>query len=89
MDDPRARLRREQLGMVNEQVGRLEAKLDGWSRAAISRRLAERVVDGSDVLSGVVGVFEELEQAAGTVIPITAVEEVDRAEVCIEGTVKV
>ncbi|MFC7209856.1 DNA-binding protein [Natronoarchaeum sp. GCM10025321] len=87
--DPRARLSREQLGLVNEQSKRLEAKLDGWSRAAISRRLAERVVDGSDVLSAVVGVFEELEQAAGTIIPIAAVEEVDRGEVCVEGTVKV
>ncbi|WP_256393014.1 DNA-binding protein [Natronoarchaeum rubrum] len=85
--DPRAQLNREELAMVNEQAKRLEAKLEGWSRAAISRRLAERVVDGCGVLGAVVGVFEELEQAAGTVIPIAAVEEVDRGEVCIEGTI--
>ncbi|WP_256393752.1 DNA-binding protein [Natronoarchaeum rubrum] len=87
--DPRARLSTEELAMVNKQAGRLEAKLDGWSRAAISRRLAERVVDGCGVLGAVVGVFEELEQAAGTVIPIAAVEEVNRKEVSIEGRVKV
>jgi len=85
--DPRERLSKEELAMVHEQAGRLEAKLEGWSRAAISRRLAERVVDGCGVLGAVVGVFEELEQAAGTVIPIAAVEEVDRGEVCIEGTI--
>ncbi|WP_256391482.1 DNA-binding protein [Natronoarchaeum rubrum] len=87
--DPRARLSREELAMVNKQARRVEAKLDGWSRAAISRRLAERVVDGCGLLGAVVGVFEELEQAAGTVIPISAVEEVDRGEVSIEGRVKV
>jgi len=87
--DPRARLSKEELAMVNEQAKRLQAKLEGWSRAAISRLLAERVVEGIGVLGAVVGVFEELEQAAGTVIPIAAVEEVDRGEVCIEGTVKV
>ncbi|SNZ15269.1 hypothetical protein SAMN06269185_2444 [Natronoarchaeum philippinense] len=85
--DPRAQLSREELAMVNQQARRVEAKLDGWSRAAISRRLAERGVDGCSVLGAVVGVFEELEQAAGTVIPIAAVEEVDRGEVCIAGTV--
>lgn len=87
--DPRAQLSREQLGMVNQQARRLEAKLEGWSSAAISRRLAERVLRGSDVLGAVVGVYEELEHAVGTVIPIAAVEEVDRGEVCIEGTVTV
>ncbi len=87
--DPRAQLSSEQLGAVNEQARRLEVKLDGWSRAAISRRLAERVVEGCSVLGAVVGVYEELAYAAGTVIPIAAVEEVDRGEVCIEGTVKV
>jgi len=87
--DPRERLSTEELAMVNEQARRLEAKLEGWTRAAISRRLAERVVDGCGVLGAVVGVFEELEQAAGTVIPISSVEEVDRGEVSIEGRVKV
>jgi len=85
--DSRARLSKEELAMVNKQARRVEAKLDGWSRAAISRRLAERVVDGCGVLGAVVGMFEELERAAGTVIPIAAVEEVDRGEVCIEGTI--
>ncbi len=87
--DPRVQLSSEQLGTVNVQARRLAVKLDGWSRAAISRRLAERVVEGCSVLGAVVGVYEELEYAAGTVIPIAAVEEVDRGEVCIEGTVKV
>ncbi len=86
-DDPRAELEQEQLGAVNEQSMRLAEKLDGWSRAAISRRLAEAVVAGKDMMSAVVGVFEELQTAPGQVIPIGTVEDVNRREVSIEGTV--
>jgi ssDNA-binding replication factor A large subunit len=84
-DDPRAELTQEQLAAVNTQSMRLAEELDGWSRAAISRRLGEAVVSGTDVMSAVVGVFEELHTAPGTVVPIGSLEDVDRKEVSIEG----
>ena len=86
-DDPRAELTQEQLAAVNKQSMRLAEKLDGWSRAAIGRRLGEAVVGGKDLMSAVVGVFEELETAPGTVVPIEKLENVNRKEVSIEGTV--
>lgn len=87
--DPRAELEQEQLAAVNKQSMRLAEKLDGWSRAAISRRLAEAVVTGKDMTSAVVGVFEELQTAPGQVIPIGKLEDVNRKEVSIEGRVEV
>jgi len=85
--DPRTELSREELAMVNKQAQKMSEKLERWTRAAISRRLAERIADGADVLGAVVGVFEELQTAKGHVIPIASVEEVNRSEVSIEGTV--
>ncbi|WP_313692141.1 SOSS complex subunit B family protein [Halorarum halobium] len=86
--DPRAQLSQEELAGVNEQAVRVERKLDGWTSAAISRKLAERVVDGSSLMSAVIGVFEALQTEPGRVVPIAALEEVRRQEVSIEGRVK-
>ncbi|WP_396614044.1 DNA-binding protein (plasmid) [Haloferax sp. S1W] len=86
--DPRAELTQEQLAAVNKQSMRLSKKLDGWSRAAIGRRLGEAVVGGKDLMSAVVGVFEELQTAPGTVVPIGKLEDVNRKEVSIEGQVE-
>jgi hypothetical protein len=86
-DDPRAKLTQAQLGEVNEQARRLATELTGWSRAAVSRRLARRVVTGTDITSAVVKVFEELQTAPGTVLPIGKLEDVDRNEVSISGRV--
>ncbi|WP_254534065.1 DNA-binding protein [Natrinema gelatinilyticum] len=86
-DDPRTELAQEQLAAVNKQSMRLAEKLDGWSRAAIGRRLGEAVVGGKDLMSAVVGVFEELQTAPGQVVPIGKLENVNRKEVSIEGTV--
>lgn len=86
--DPREQLDREKLAVVNQESRRLNERLEGWSRAAISRWLAERVVDGVGLMTAVVGVFVELQTAPGTVIPIEKVGDVDRGEVCIEGTVE-
>jgi len=86
-DDPSAELRQEQLAAVNKQSMRLAEKLDGWSRAAIGRRLGEAVVSGKDLTSAVVGVFKELQTAPGQVVPIGMLEDVNRKEVSIEGTV--
>jgi ssDNA-binding replication factor A large subunit len=88
-DDPRAELTQEQLAVVNEQSMRLAKKLDGWSRAAIGRRLGEAVVGGKDLMSAVVGVFEELQTAPGTVVPIGKLEDVNRKEVSVEGQIEV
>ncbi len=87
--DPREELSQEELGAVNEQAMRLDGRLDGWSRAAISRRLAERVAGGTGLMSAVVGVYEELAQAPGQVVPIGKLENIDRKEVSIEGRVTV
>jgi hypothetical protein len=86
--DPRAELTQEQLAAVNKQSMRLAKKLDGWSRAAIGRRLGEAVVGGKDLMSAVVGVFEELQTAPGQVVPIGKLEDVNRKEVSIEGQVE-
>ncbi len=85
--DPREELTQDELASVNEQTRRLAEKLDGWTRTAISRRLAERVVEGASMMSAVVGVHEELQTAPGQVIPIGKLEEVNRKEVSIDGTV--
>ncbi|EMA06957.1 OB-fold nucleic acid binding domain-containing protein [Haloferax denitrificans] len=86
-DDPRAEFMQEQLAAVNRQSMRLAKKLDGWSRAAIGRRLGEAVVGGKDLMSAVVGVFEELQTVPGQVVPIGKLEDVNRKEVSIEGRV--
>ncbi|MGQ3414469.1 SOSS complex subunit B family protein [Natrinema sp. LN54] len=86
--DPQTDLTRSQLAAVNEQSIRLAEKLDGWSRAAISRRLAEVVADGQDLTSAVVSVFEELQTAPGQIVPIGTLEDVSRQKVSIEGRVE-
>lgn len=86
--DPRELLSREDLAAVNREAERLAGELDSWTRAAISRRLAERIVDGTDLMAAVVGVYEELRTAPGTVVPIGDLEDVHRREVSIEGTVE-
>jgi ssDNA-binding replication factor A large subunit len=87
LSDPRERLSREMLGVVNEEATRLAEHIDCWTRAAISRRLAERVESGGSLLSAVVGVVEETKTAPGTIVPIGDLSEVWRREVSIEGTV--
>ncbi|MFD1687021.1 SOSS complex subunit B family protein [Halobellus litoreus] len=87
--DPRAELTQEQLAAVNKQSMRLAKKLDGWSRAAIGRRLGEAVVGGKDLMGAVVGVFEELQTAPGQVVPIGMLEDVNRKEMSVEGQIEV
>jgi ssDNA-binding replication factor A large subunit len=61
--------------------------VDGWSRAAIGRRLAEAVVDGTELTGAVIRVFEALQTAPGQVVPIGKLETVERKEVSIDGRV--
>jgi hypothetical protein len=88
-EDPRETLEKETLADVNREANRLAKRLVGWSRAAVSRRLAERVADGTELWGATVGVFEELQTAPGQVIPIASLADVDRGEVSIRGEVKV
>ncbi|WP_224333791.1 DNA-binding protein [Haloprofundus halobius] len=85
--DAREQLSCEKLATVNQEAVRVAAKLSGWSQAAVSRRVAERVVDGTDVLSAVIRVFEEFQSDPGRVVPIAALEEVRSHEVSISGTI--
>ena len=87
VSDPRERLSQEELATVNREAARMAERLNGWTSAAIGRRLAEAVLDGVCLASAVVRVFEELQTAPGHVIPIDAIEEVSRREVSIEGEV--
>ena len=86
-EDPRAELTQEELAAVNRQSMRLAERLEGWSRAAVGRRLGEAVADGQELSSAVIDVFEALETAPGQVVPIGSLEDVEGGEVSIEGTV--
>ena len=88
-EDARIELSRAELGTVNREAARLAGKLEGWSRASISRLVAEQVVDGAEIESAVFEVFDELLSGPGQVIPIASVGLVDRGEVDIEGEVAV
>jgi hypothetical protein len=83
--DPRTELPRDQLAAVNTQARRLASELSGWTEAAIARRLAAAVVDGTDLTTAVVSVSERLRTAPGTVVPIDELEAVDRKEVSVAG----
>lgn len=87
--DPREELEREELGRVNYEAARLATKLPGWSTAAISRRLAERVVEGKSLTGAVLGTYEEFQTDAGRVVPIAKIGEVRSREVTVKGRVKV
>jgi len=87
--DAREQVSRAELGWVNEEATRLAGMLPGWSRAAISRRLAERVVDGVSKTAAVVGVFEALQTDTGQVLPIAALEDVPVGEVSVGGVVTI
>ncbi|MDZ7701644.1 MAG: DNA-binding protein [Halobacteriales archaeon] len=85
--DARAQLSREVLAAVNRESARIAERLRGFSTAAISRLVAQRVVDGQDVRDAALAVFEELRSAPGQVVPIGLVDEVSQREIDIEGTV--
>lgn len=85
-DDPRAALSQDRLAMVNEEARRIATNTEGWTPAAVSRQLAQRVVDGDDVMTAVIGVTEQVQQAPGTIISVDTVSEVNRGTVSIAGT---
>ncbi|SDY93561.1 DNA-binding protein [Halopenitus persicus] len=86
--DPREELSEDELATVNQQARRLSNQIGGWTRAAISRRLADKIVRGKSAMVAVVSVFEELQLGPGRAVPIGKLEDVDRREVAVEGRVE-
>lgn len=84
---PQEMLSREELGAVNRHATRLADRLNGGpSRAALSRRLAERVTDGQDVTDAALTLLEELYGNAEAVAPIGQIDP-RQYEADIQGTV--
>jgi hypothetical protein len=82
--DPRARLSQQELAAVNQEADRLAGKLTDWSRPAISRRLAKRVVSGDGLSEAVLSVYDQLWKS-GQYMPIGAIGDVNGSEVNISG----
>lgn len=85
--DPRAQLTRKELGRVNREAARLSERLGGWSPASVSRLLAERVADGSEVSAAVLHTMAVLQTDPGHIVPIGRIGEVGSREVRVEGVV--
>ncbi|ADD07694.1 uncharacterized protein Nmag_4182 (plasmid) [Natrialba magadii ATCC 43099] len=86
--DPREQLECEQLAEVNQQAQRLADNVrGGYSRAVIAKRIASRVLDGTELFEAVMETKEELLHEAGTIVPIGKLEEINRGEVSVEGRV--
>ncbi|GAA0309531.1 SOSS complex subunit B family protein [Halarchaeum salinum] len=85
--DPRETMSQETLAAVNQQAARLFERTRGYSRAAISRMLAERVRRGQDVVDAVIELGEALQYGAGQLVPIGALEQVESDEVSVEGRI--
>jgi len=75
------------LGIVNRESARLAERLGGWSRAAVSRLVAERTVETGDVTKAVLTTEETLAVDPGSVVPIDRRGEIRDGEVSVEGRV--
>jgi hypothetical protein len=86
--DPREKLSRDELAMVNREARRVAEKIHGgYTPAAIARQLAERVVSGVDVPEAVFGLMDDLKTAPGTIVPIDDLGAVPSNEVSLEGEI--
>ncbi|WP_254810791.1 DNA-binding protein [Natronosalvus amylolyticus] len=86
--DPREELGGVKLGQVNRQAQRLAADVTGgYTRAVIGKRIASRVLEGSDLFEAVMETKEEMQHEAGTIVPIGRLESIRRGEVSVEGRV--
>ena len=87
--DPREHLSRDELAKVNREADRIARRLDGAvSRAAVGRRLAERVLRGQEVTEAVFATMDAIKAGPGVVCSIEDVLEVSTGEVDIEGTIQ-
>jgi hypothetical protein len=59
----------------------------GVTRAALSRRLAERVASGCELVDAVLELADEARADAGAVVPIGEVPETSRETVSVEGEI--
>ncbi|WP_227015636.1 DNA-binding protein [Haloarcula sp. JP-L23] len=88
--DPRRELSRAELASVNRQARRIHERVrTGTTTAALSKRVAQKMADGADIVDASVSVTEEEWLAPGTVVPIGKLAAANRSEVCIEGRVTV
>lgn len=85
--DPRPGFSQDVLAAVNQQARSLSKRLtSGPTPAALSRRLARRVQDGTDVVSAALHLLEDLYEESGVVAPISKVDPW-QYEADIQGTV--
>lgn len=85
--DPRRNLSREVLARVNQEADRLVERLDGPSRAAISRTLARRVREGQPLTEAVFATLNAWTAESGVPGAIEEVGELPGDEVTIEGEI--
>ncbi|PSP85945.1 DNA-binding protein [Halobacteriales archaeon QS_1_68_17] len=87
--DPRDHLAKDELAKVNREADRIARRMDdAVSRAAVARRLAERVLRGQDVTEAVFATMDAIKAGPGVVCPIADVPDVSTGEVDIEGTIQ-
>jgi len=85
---PCEELSRADVAAVNQQARDITEELrETGSRASVARQLAERVASGSGLLSASVAVMTAERTRAGTVVPISELEELSRPEVSIQGEI--
>lgn len=85
--DPRRALGRAELAEVNREADRLVERLDGVSRAAVSRSLARRVRDGQAVTEAVFATLDAWMAEPGIPCGIAEVGELSGDAVTIEGEI--
>ena len=86
--DPRPELDRETLGSVNQHAHRIANDIHGGAtRAALSRRLAEQVASGCELVDAVLELADEAREDAGVIVPVGEVPDVDRKTVSVEGEI--
>ncbi|RBI63877.1 DNA-binding protein [halophilic archaeon] len=74
-EDPRERLSQSEVATVNQCAQRLtEVVQNGPSRAAFSRRIAERVERGASVTTAAIGVREAVEREPGVIQDVASIE---------------
>ncbi len=85
--DAREQLSREELAQVNQGARRIRKRLGGWTTAAVSRLVAERAVESSDIDGAALETYERLAVDPGGVVPIGRIGDVRSREVSIAGRV--
>ena len=86
--DPRENMEQAEVAEVNTQAARISERVRGGSsRAAVSRRLSEKIAGGQAVTEAVFETIDEEKVMPGTIVPIAEVGDVQTGEVDVEGDV--